>query len=667
MRDLLAGRIRAAYAGRSTARRRRATVNRIRIGALAACVCSLTWLAEGRAADVPSSGSEGGEDRVGTDCEVWNTQEFFQSATPASIAACLDAGVDINERVDRYSLAPLHWAVMADNAQAVTTLLGAGAEVDIGMGDFSFTPLSFAQSAVVAQILLAADADVAAQGYNLNTPLHMAAKKDVALFITLIEAGADVNAMDGEGRTPLHNAARINERPEVIEALLANGGDLEARDDHGNTPLHVAVRNSNSQVIKTLIASGADVGATDKYGNPVLFNAVREGANPDAAGLLLEAGADPTARGQADRTALHKAVEFRGLEGVVPILLGHGADPNSQDEYGATPLHVAAFGTQDPVTVETLLAAGGDIEARDKWGHTPLHKVRELPVLEAMLSAGARVDARNRDGETVLHTASNAPVIQRLVAAGARLEARDQLGRTPLHSAADGPVTGKATRALIELGANVEARDETGNTPLLLAAQHQDSHTFDYMATQLAEGKTTQEEYDLQILFTHAAEAITALLEAGANAMARNAEGHTPWDLARENEPLKTSEAYWQLNDARFAAPAAPGTGGSQAEPRRQATTPEDKQSRTCEIPGYPSPTDVQSLGLSWCGSNVGFQRRAFALQAAGAWCAIAGGSSSSPDQIAARHREIDAACDRLDAMQSAGTPSCRCPAGYRP
>ena len=112
-----------------------------------------------------------------------------------------------------------------------------------------------------------------------------------------------------------------------------------------------------------------------------------------------------------------------------------------------------------------------------------------------------------------------------------------------------------------------------------------------------------------------------------------------------------------------------PGTGGSQSEPRRQATTlaPEDKQSRTCEIPGYPSPSNVENLGLSWCGSNVDFQRRAFALQAAGAWCAIAGGTSSSPDQIAARHGEIEAACDRLDAMQSPGTPTCRCPSGYRP
>ena len=50
-----------------------------------------------------------------------------------------------------------------------------------------------------------------------------------------------------------------------------------------------------------------------------------------------------------------------------------------------------------------------------------------------------------------------------------------------------------------------------------------------------------------------------------------------------------------------------------------------EQRGRACEIPGYPRPANLSNLGLNWCGSNVGFQRRAFGLQAAGAWCAIAG------------------------------------------
>ena len=105
-------------------------------------------------------------------------------------------------------------------------------------------------------------------------------------------------------------------------------------------------------------------------------------------------------------------------------------------------------------------------------------------------------------------------------------------------------------------------------------------------------------------------------------------------------------------------------------EPPRPPRPPSAAAGRACEIPGFPTPSDSMNLGLRWCGSNVGFQRRVFALQAAGAWCAIAGGTSSSPAQVRARHQEINVACDRLDALEALNQgrgPSCRCPRGYRP
>ena len=81
-----------------------------------------------------------------------------------------------------------------------------------------------------------------------------------------------------------------------------------------------------------------------------------------------------------------------------------------------------------------------------------------------------------------------------------------------------------------------------------------------------------------------------------------------------------------------------------------------------CQVPGYPNPPGgVASLGFSWCPASVSMQVRAFALQAAGAQCAIATGSSSTPEQIEARRREIRAACSRLAAL---GQGNCQCPAG---
>lgn len=45
---------------------------------------------------------------------------------------------------------------------------------------------------------------------------------------------------------------------------------------------------------------------------------------------------------------------------------------------------------------------------------------------------------------------------------------------------------------------------------------------------------------------------ITALIKAGADGSIENNDGETPFDLAKENEALKNTDAYWALNDARF-------------------------------------------------------------------------------------------------------------------
>ena len=42
------------------------------------------------------------------------------------------------------------------------------------------------------------------------------------------------------------------------------------------------------------------------------------------------------------------------------------------------------------------------------------------------------------------------------------------------------------------------------------------------------------------------------LLDAGADATAVNEDGETPFDLAKDNEALVDTDAYWALNDARF-------------------------------------------------------------------------------------------------------------------
>jgi ankyrin repeat protein len=366
--------------------------------------------------------------------------------------------------------------------------------------------------------------------------------------------------------------------------------------------------------------------------------------------LLIGRGANVNARAEGGATPLHHAA--RGRLAVVTALLRAGADPRARTANGRTPLHAAAAETRDPAVIDALIAAGADVEAREtivRNGRvlplgTPLYHAagnENVAALDALLAAGASVEAAwIHNGVTALHAAAwtndNPAVIELLLAAGANLEARDDWGRTPLHRAADYHDTASATEALLAAGANGEARDEDGKTPLHLAAQYVNRYPWEGMPENLQ----------------HAGDAIGALLDAGANPNATDAAGRTPWDVAQENEKLRGSDAYWRMNEARFDASRQESRRPPAAPPgRRQAAS----QGPACELPGFPTPANVQSLGLNWCGPNVGFQRRAFALQAAGAWCAIDIGSSSTAEQISARHQEINAACDTLDAMQSPG------------
>ena len=111
--------------------------------------------------------------------------------------------------------------------------------------------------------------------------------------------------------TPLHYAARHNNSA-VVSALIENGARVEnvngrispgyvrAPNINGNTALHRAAFNENVGVINTLVDAGADVYRKNSSGFFPLHYAVladratsisalvRRGANPNAAGALVE-------------------------------------------------------------------------------------------------------------------------------------------------------------------------------------------------------------------------------------------------------------------------------------------------------------------------------------------------------------------------------------------
>ncbi|WP_374654378.1 ankyrin repeat domain-containing protein [Dongia sp.] len=84
---------------------------------------------------------------------------------------------------------------------------------------------------------------------------------DVAGVKAALAAGADIEGIDfsenNNGRRALNYAA-LNNRAEVIEALLAAGANIESQNRTRFTPLHHAAEAGAIDAIKVLLKHGAD-------------------------------------------------------------------------------------------------------------------------------------------------------------------------------------------------------------------------------------------------------------------------------------------------------------------------------------------------------------------------------------------------------------------------
>jgi uncharacterized protein len=93
-----------------------------------------------------------------------------------------------------------------------------------------------------------------------RTPLHYAAlANDADALSKLLTAGADPNVADRVGFTPLHFAAQEGAITSA-QILLAAGAQVDAANSYGNTPLFSAVFNSRGrgELIHLLRRHGAN-------------------------------------------------------------------------------------------------------------------------------------------------------------------------------------------------------------------------------------------------------------------------------------------------------------------------------------------------------------------------------------------------------------------------
>ena len=157
----------------------------------------------------------------------------------------------------------------------------------------------------------------------------------------------------------------------------------------------------------------------------------------------------------------------------------------------------------------------------------------------------------------ILAATGTAEEVQSVIRKRANVNARRQDGATPLMLAALSNPNPKVLAVLIDAGANVNARGEDGITPLMVAAESSTPGVIELLIDAGADVNPRSTFYRATPLmwaagFNPNPEVIALLLDAGADGRAKDREGKTAFDYAKENEALVGTDVYWRLHDAQY-------------------------------------------------------------------------------------------------------------------
>ena len=320
------------------------------------------------------------------------------------------------------------------------------------------------------------------------------------------------------------------------------------------TPLHLASLYGRLDIARVLLDHGAAANSEDQFGRTPLHLVAEGKYNFEQdrihfARLLLDHGADANAQDEHDATPLHLA-SYDGRIALARVLLDHSAAANSKDNQDRTPLHSVAEGRyhyskdRDGIrVVQLLLERGADVNAPDKDNATPLHLAScygRVEIARVLLDGGAITDSKGNRGRSSLHIVAEGRdydsrnndvlVAQLLLERGAVVDMMDDDNQTALHLAS---YFGRAEMVLVLLnaGANASAKNALNQTPLQLVSRCLCESRVDVVSVA-------------RILLDH-----------GADVNAQDNNHATPSDLASYHWKMKLASCLLHYGKGRPARP----------------------------------------------------------------------------------------------------------------
>ena len=295
--------------------------------------------------------------------------------------------------IERGATIDAHAAAGLDMAETLEALMRENLNVVNAPGCDGMSPLHFAATPRIAELLLAHGADInlrdrdhygtAAQWTMRRRPevcrylLEQGAEADVVLYCAM----GDVKRAKAEfQKNPELLNLRINVKspkgyviPTSVSPQIGEvpGGHVYAYQVGPTMPLlEIALQAKQMTIVDLLIDAGYEINLRDWYvlvgQGPKRFDTLVKG--------FLAKGWDINASQKHRRgmwTPLHWVAQ-RGLTNGVACLLANGADPNVTDDKGQTPLHFIAQKGVGKNQAKLLIEHGADPNARDDTGQTPL-------------------------------------------------------------------------------------------------------------------------------------------------------------------------------------------------------------------------------------------------------------------------------------------------------
>lgn len=251
-------------------------------------------------------------------------------------------------------------------------------------------------------------------------------------------------------------------------------------------------------------------------------------------------------------TTLGVACRFGHLD-IAKWLAGHGVSLVKTGQLGDTPLHEACLNGHAGVVNWLLSQLPADaLELANSTGMTPLGYAclqGHAGLVELLAAKGAKLDVVNEAGHTLMHLAcsnGHLSTAKALVALGASTAAQDKDLRTPLHIACGSAHLEVARYLVGECGASLECADSSGSSPLHFACAAGDAPLALWILSA-SPALSTVANTDRNTALHYASQAgsvelVSALLEAGVERGAANADGDTPFLLACLNGHVPVCE-----------------------------------------------------------------------------------------------------------------------------